>query len=216
MISALLVSTGGAVAKSLMRNSDVRFDYIITDRTCGAYELAQEFDIPLIRIDEPKNSDFGVELARVINEKKIDCVFVFFTRILSAELLDATECKFVNFHPSLLPACPGLNGFNDTFESGSILVGSTVHFIDKGVDTGLQIIQFFHPRTNESKSELRHIVFCQQVASLHEIHDLLKEELVHVVDGRVKVDGKTYPSSENAFPELSEESKIVYGKLINV
>ena len=44
--------------------------------------------------------------------------------------------QVINFHPSILPACPGMNGFEDTIESGAMHVGSTVHFVDTGIDTG--------------------------------------------------------------------------------
>lgn len=78
----------------------------------------------------------------------------------------------INFHPSILPACPGMDGFGDTLKSGALFIGSTVHFIDEGMDTGKPILQAAFPRNpGESITKLRHRVFLQQVISLLQVVD---------------------------------------------
>ena len=44
--------------------------------------------------------------------------------------------KIMNIHPALLPAFPGICGYEDTFHYGCKIGGCTVHFVDFGEDTG--------------------------------------------------------------------------------
>jgi phosphoribosylglycinamide formyltransferase-1 len=41
----------------------------------------------------------------------------------------------------LLPACPGLKAWEQALAYGAKVTGCTVHFVDKGVDTGPIILQ---------------------------------------------------------------------------
>lgn len=49
--------------------------------------------------------------------------------------------RVLNVHPSLLPAYPGLNGYERAFKDGVKLTGVTVHLVDSGLDTGLPVLQ---------------------------------------------------------------------------
>lgn len=44
--------------------------------------------------------------------------------------------RIMNIHPALLPAFPGTDGYGDAWRYGVKIHGSTVHFIDTGIDTG--------------------------------------------------------------------------------
>jgi phosphoribosylglycinamide formyltransferase-1 len=44
--------------------------------------------------------------------------------------------RIMNIHPALLPAFPGTDGYGDAWRYGVKVHGSTVHFIDTGIDTG--------------------------------------------------------------------------------
>jgi len=47
----------------------------------------------------------------------------------------------MNVHPALLPAYPGLEAQKQALEHGAKITGCTIHFVDKGVDTGPIILQ---------------------------------------------------------------------------
>jgi phosphoribosylglycinamide formyltransferase-1 len=47
----------------------------------------------------------------------------------------------INVHPSLLPAFPGLDAVQQALDYGVKVFGVTVHFVDRGVDTGPVILQ---------------------------------------------------------------------------
>ncbi len=47
----------------------------------------------------------------------------------------------INVHPSLLPDFPGMHAIEDALKAGVGETGTTVHFVDEGVDTGPVIFQ---------------------------------------------------------------------------
>ena len=57
-------------------------------------------------------------------------------RVLSGELLDAFPGRVINIHPTLLPAFPGVHGVQQAYDAAVKIAGCTVHFVDRGVDTG--------------------------------------------------------------------------------
>ena len=56
-------------------------------------------------------------------------------RLVSEDLLHAYEGRMLNIHPSLLPKYKGLDAIGQAYESGDKVTGSTVHFVDSGMDT---------------------------------------------------------------------------------
>ena len=61
-------------------------------------------------------------------------------------VIDAFENRIINIHPSLIPAfCGtgyyGLKVHEAALKRGVKVVGATVHFVDKGTDTGPIIMQ---------------------------------------------------------------------------
>ena len=57
-------------------------------------------------------------------------------RLVGEDLLHAYEGRMLNIHPSLLPKYKGLDAIGQAYESGDKVTGSTVHFVDSGMDTG--------------------------------------------------------------------------------
>ena len=59
------------------------------------------------------------------------------TRIISAEVLAAVDCHFVNTHAGITPRYRGVHGgYWALAEGRPELVGTTVHLVDEGIDTG--------------------------------------------------------------------------------
>lgn len=68
-------------------------------------------------------------------------VLAGFMRILSAEFVEKYPNRILNIHPSLLPNHPGLHAIEKAFEAKDEFAGVTIHFVDRGVDTGPIVLQ---------------------------------------------------------------------------
>ena len=62
-------------------------------------------------------------------------------KILGERFLNRFEGRTINTHPALLPAFKGAHAVRDALDYGVKITGSTVHFVDAGVDTGSIIAQ---------------------------------------------------------------------------
>jgi phosphoribosylglycinamide formyltransferase-1 len=81
------------------------------------------------------------ELLALLQKHEIDYLFCFGSSILRGELIAAYKKKIINFHPSILPAFPGLNAIDQALKTSVKVLGNTAHYIDEGIDTGEIIMQ---------------------------------------------------------------------------
>ncbi len=68
-------------------------------------------------------------------------VLAGYMRMVKEPLLDAFPGRIINIHPSLLPAFPGLEAWKQALAAGAAETGCTVHYVDRGMDTGPIIAQ---------------------------------------------------------------------------
>ena len=62
-----------------------------------------------------------------------------FMRILPEAITD--RFKIINSHPALLPLFPGAHAVRDALAAGATETGTTIHWVDAGIDTGEVISQ---------------------------------------------------------------------------
>ncbi|GAA6730633.1 phosphoribosylglycinamide formyltransferase [Thermus brockianus] len=85
---------------------------------------------------------FEGEAQALLRAMGVDVVLLAgFMRLLSPGFVEAWYGRLLNIHPSLLPAYPGLHVHRRVLEAGEKETGSTVHFVDQGVDTGPIVLQ---------------------------------------------------------------------------
>jgi phosphoribosylglycinamide formyltransferase 1 len=80
-----------------------------------------------------------------------------FMKLVGPVFLDRFEGRFINTHPTLLPAFAGMHGVRDALEYGVKVTGCTVFMVDAGTDTGPVIAQAAVPVSDDD-----------DVATLHE------------------------------------------------
>lgn len=207
-----ICSTNGSVIQKYLQ--DFKLDTnveIFSDRHCGLIDYAIKSAVPYTVYECSSGLDLSNKLLNTFKGEK-DILFIsFYTRLLGGEFLKEHSGRLINFHPSILPACPGQDGFGDTIRSGARFVGSTVHLIDDGVDTGKPLLQAVFPRDPSMRvSKLRHRVYLQQVVSLAQIVFWYRERRVKYDQNILKIEGALYDISE-----FSPNLDVVFQKYID-
>ena len=83
---------------------------------------------------------WNIELEKLIAALRPDLVVsAGFMRILPATI--TSRFKIINSHPALLPLFPGAHAVRDALAAGATETGTTIHWVDEGVDTGEIIAQ---------------------------------------------------------------------------
>lgn len=106
-------------------------------------ELVQDFcfknRLPSIRIpDNKKVSDY----MSLFESLQPDIIFsIYYRRLLPASLVNLPQLGSVNLHPSLLPLDRGPNPTYWVVRRGDAVTGTTLHYLDEGMDTGDIIAQ---------------------------------------------------------------------------
>jgi phosphoribosylglycinamide formyltransferase-1 len=81
-------------------------------------------------------------MADWLEERRVRLVVLAgYMELLGEVFLERWPGAVINVHPSLLPEFPGLHAIEQAIEHGAGTFGVTVHFVDKGIDTGPVILQ---------------------------------------------------------------------------
>lgn len=141
----VLVSGSGTLLQAILDHQDDRYrvSRVIADVPCPALERAEQVGVET-RVVElgADRAAWNVTLADAIAEADPDLIVsAGFMKILGAGVLDRFGGSIINTHPALLPSFPGAHAVRDALAHGVKVTGSTVHFIDAGVDTGPIIAQ---------------------------------------------------------------------------
>ena len=116
---------------------------LITDVECPAIDRAKRADIPhnLIPVGKDRAS-WDLNLTNSLKQYKPDLIVsAGFMKIIGPQVLAAFSGRIINTHPALLPKFPGAHAVADALAAGEKVTGSTIHFVDEGVDTGEVIAQ---------------------------------------------------------------------------
>jgi len=109
-------------------------DAAVLDRAHKA--RIETFTIPMLA----DRTEWDRELEILIAALKPDLVVsAGFMRILSERI--TSRFKIINSHPALLPLFPGAHAVRDALAAGATETGTTIHWVDAGVDTGKVIAQ---------------------------------------------------------------------------
>jgi phosphoribosylglycinamide formyltransferase-1 len=116
---------------------------------------------------------WNTELLHLLQSMNLDLIVsAGFMRILDQKI--TATLPIINSHPSLLPAFPGAHAVRDALAAGVTRTGTTIHWVDAGVDTGEIIAQEgldIHPGENEE--------------SLHERIKIVERSLIVATIGQL-------------------------------
>ena len=194
---AVLVSGRGSNLEAILEAIDKKYitngavKVVISNRPdAPALDIARKHNVPAKILDDhglPKKSwEYDQRTIRLLQEhgvKSQDGLILLsgYFRILTPEFVGLYERRILNIHPALLPAFPGLNAQKQALDHGAKVTGCTVHFVDKGVDTGPIILQTPVPVRDDDTVE----TLSQRI--LREEHRLYPEAVRLFTDGMLTV-----------------------------
>jgi phosphoribosylglycinamide formyltransferase 1 len=188
---AVLVSGSGTNLQALLDDPvcGPRIVLVLSDRPdVGALDRATARGVETAVI-EPKDFEdrtgFDVAVADLLRGRGIDVIVsAGYLRLLGPPVLDVYGGRWLNVHPSLLPAFPGMHGVSDALAYGVKVTGVTVFLVDEGTDTGPIVFQEpVEVRDDDDWDSLE--------ARVHEVeHRLLPSATAALVEGRLRVEGR--------------------------
>lgn len=200
---AVLVSGGGtnlqaiidAIADGTIRNAKIE---VVISNNANAYALerAKKAGI-LAKCVSPKQyqnrEEFNNALFDALVDAKVDLVVLAGCLVVIPEkIVEHFKNRIINIHPSLIPSfCGtsyyGLKVHEAVLERAVKITGATVHFVDKGTDTGPIILQkAVEVKAGDSAKILQQRVMEEaEWIILPKAIDLIANGQIEVIDGKV-------------------------------
>ena len=141
----VLVSGTGSLLQAIVDAQAGHYQVVkvVADKECHGISRAQDhgIDTEVVALGADR-AEWNQRLVDAVDAAQPDVVVsAGFMKILGKDFLDRFEGRTINTHPALLPAFKGAHGVRDALAYGAKVTGSTVHFVDAGVDTGSIIAQ---------------------------------------------------------------------------
>lgn len=164
---------------------------IVISNIAGAPGLAaaQKLGLPTALLESKgrKRADHDADVAACLKDQSVDLVCLAgYMRLLSPEFVAQFRNRILNIHPSLLPAFPGLEAQQQSFDYGVKFAGCTVHFVDEELDHGAIVLQRAIPVLDEDEA--------QSLATriLAEEHIAYTEGIARVLSGEYEIRGRRF------------------------
>jgi len=105
-----------------------------------ALQRARDAGVPdfVVRLaDHADRAEWDAALTDAVTAYRPDLVVsAGFMKLLGPRFLARFSARVINSHPALLPSFPGMHAVRDALAAGVKVTGTTVHFVDAGMDTG--------------------------------------------------------------------------------
>ena len=141
--TAVFISGRGSNLKSLIyffkkKNSPILIKLIVSNNPNAKgliYAKNAKINKYIISFKNKKVSEKKLLKKLLSNNINLICL-AGFMKILSKDFLSNWYKKIINIHPSILPAFRGLNAVKKALEKKVKYTGCTIHYVDKGIDSG--------------------------------------------------------------------------------
>jgi phosphoribosylglycinamide formyltransferase-1 len=188
---AVLVSGSGTNLQALLDDPSVSpsIAVVLSDRPgVLALERARAAGVETVVIDPadlPDREAFDAAVLEALLDRGIEAIVsAGYMRVLGRGVLETFAGRWLNVHPSLLPAFPGMHSVRDAMDYGAKVTGVTVFVVDEGVDTGPVVLQ-------EAIEILDDDDWDSLESRVHEVeHRLLPSAVRALIEGRLTVEGR--------------------------
>lgn len=197
---AVLVSGGGTnlqaiidrIADGRITNTEISA-VISNNKNAYALERARSHGIEAVCVspkDYGNRQEFNEGLLGAIQSYGVDLIVLAGCLVVIPEIMVAAyPNQIINVHPSLIPAfCGtgfyGLKVHEGVLERGGKVTGATVHFVDKGTDTGPIILQ----KAVEVKQDDTPKVLQQRVMEEAE-WEIMPEAINLIANDKLRIEG---------------------------
>ncbi len=204
---AVMVSGGGTNLQAIIdavdsgRITNTELVAVISNNK-GAYALERAKkagirDIVVSPKDYADRAAFNKALIETVDSLQVDLIVLAgYLVVIPPEMIEKYENRIINIHPSLIPSfCGtgfyGLKVHEAALERGVKVVGATVHFVDKGTDTGPILLQkaVVVENGDTPKSLQQRVMEQAEWILLPQAIDMIANNKVVVVDGRTIIRG---------------------------
>lgn len=202
----VLVSGGGTNLQAILdaiddgKITNAKVSLVVSNNpNAYALERAKKHGIEAVCVS-PKQFEnresFHEALLKKLKESQVDLVVLAgFLVAIPPMIVEAFPNRIINIHPSLIPSfCGvgfyGLHVHEKALERGVRVTGATVHFVDKGTDTGPIILQKAVKIKAGDTPEIlqRRVMEKAEWKILPKAINLIANGKVTVTDGRVQIE----------------------------
>ncbi len=202
---AVMVSGGGtnlqaiidAVQAGTITNTEI---VAVISNNKGAYALERAKNAGIQGVvvspkDYETREQFNDALVEQVDALQVDLIVLAgYLVVIPPAMIEKYENRIINIHPSLIPSfCGtgfyGLKVHEAALDRGVKVVGATVHFVDKGTDTGPILLQkAVNVEQGDTPEVLQRRVMEQaEWLLLPQAIDMIANGKVSVVDGKTVI-----------------------------
>lgn len=209
--TAVLVSGGGTNLQAILdakergRLPGASIELVISNnRKAYALERARKHGVRAECVspsDYPDRTAFYRALLERLKQSGAELIVLAgFLVVIPEEMVEAYPNRIINIHPSLIPSfcgtgCYGLKVHEEALRRGVKVTGATVHFVDKGTDTGPILLQKAVEVREDDTPQALQLRVMQEAEWV-----ILPEAIALIAAGRVRVDGRV----THILPETGE------------
>jgi folate-dependent phosphoribosylglycinamide formyltransferase PurN len=137
-VRCILGSATGASffsAFEILRNTGNKDTFIVlADRNCELTNRATSIGLDTTIVPWENKQHFSRSCGEFLKTKHVGNTLMLFSRLVDMDLLQ--NAPLHNMHPALLPAFPGIGAERMAVDKHVKFIGSTLHKVDNGMDTG--------------------------------------------------------------------------------
>ena len=186
-----------AVGNGAVRDTEIA-GVISNNKNAYALERAAAAGIPGICVspkDYVNREAFHKALLETVRSMQPDLIVLAgFLVTIPEQMIEEYENRIINIHPSLIPSFCGVGYYGLKVHEGALargvkISGATVHFVDKGTDTGPIILQkAVEVKAGDTPEILqRRIMEEAEWQILPRAIDLIAKGKVRVIDGKTVI-----------------------------